>query len=106
MSPFLILVLFGFIQVGLKASIIKRDDCVNDEEEAMKLLGFNCIEIALNDDIPGEILCDRDDVKAVCPVGCDLGRCWNPGAPIDGYADGDHGSNGGSESLVHSFGAY
>ena len=100
MSPFIVLALFGFIQVGLEASIIKRDYCVNDDEEAVKLLGFNCTTIAWDDSLPDE-LCDRDDVKAICPETCD-GICYRPGVGMEDY---DYGSYGGDGGPVQSHGA-
>ena len=76
MSPFLVLVVFGFIQVGLSASFTNRDDCVNNDDEAVRLFGLNC------DDIPSYD-CDRDDVKAICPAKCEGVKCYLVGVEND-----------------------
>ena len=74
MSPFVVLTLFGFIQVGLlSASYTKIDDdsCVNDDVEAMSLFGFKCRELI--GQFP-ELECIG--IEAVCPEQCDIERCY------------------------------
>ena len=91
MTPFVVLALFGFIQAGLSDSLRRRDDgCVNNNDEVIRLYGFNCEEMTNN-----PFRCVGDDVKAACPEQCDL-RCHK--SSCEGF-----NCNSGSGDFPHDY---
>ena len=95
MSLFPILALFGFIQVGLSASIIEKryEGCGNDNDKALRVFGLTCDKArSMMDDNPRITpkYCGNDDFRAICPDACTL--CYAPGAGIEDY-DGGFGGH-------------